>query len=148
MSSLKFSPIGHSTVAILLYHIWHPTQCGPYQLTTFATALRLLLLEKLPQYTIAYRSGVHRSTVWRWKRKWHKLNEHRQLTNDNRTCHHHIRNRRNSSLPTGSSLYSMPDRRLRLSSTTSKSTYSWSLRFPGVCRATPCTTYGRFWRTS
>src|SRR5215212_574671 len=42
-------------------------------------------LGKLPLSVIADRSGVHRSTIWRWKRKWHKLNEHRQLTNDNRT---------------------------------------------------------------
>jgi len=58
---------------------------NPYLPKARATALRLLLLEKLPQYVIADRSGVHRSTIWRWKRKWNKLNEHRQLTNDNRT---------------------------------------------------------------
>lgn len=57
---------------------------NPYIPKARATALRLLLLEKLPLYAVASRSGVHRSTIWRWKRKWNKLNEHRQLTNDNR----------------------------------------------------------------
>jgi hypothetical protein len=58
---------------------------NPYLPKARATAMRLLLLEELPLAVIADRSGVHRSTIWRWKRKWHKLNEHRQLTNDNRT---------------------------------------------------------------
>jgi transposase InsO family protein len=57
---------------------------NPYLPKARATALRLLLLEKLPLSVIADRSGVHRSTIWRWKRKWDKLNEYRQLTNDNR----------------------------------------------------------------
>jgi transposase InsO family protein len=58
---------------------------NPYLPRARATAMRLLLLEKLPLYTVADRCGVHRSTIWRWKRKWNKLNEDRQLTNDNRT---------------------------------------------------------------
>lgn len=49
-----------------------------------ATALKLLLLEKLPLQVVANRCGVHRSTIWRWKQKWDTLNEFRQLTNDNR----------------------------------------------------------------
>lgn len=57
---------------------------NPYLPKARATALRLLLLEKLPLSVIAGRSGVHRTTIWRWKRKWDKLNEFRQLTNDNR----------------------------------------------------------------
>ena len=57
---------------------------NPYLPKARATAVRLLLLEKLPLSVIADRSGVHRSTVWRWRRKWDKLNEYRQLTNDNR----------------------------------------------------------------
>jgi transposase InsO family protein len=57
---------------------------NPYLPKARATALRLLLLEQLPLSVIADRSGVHRSTIWRWKCKWDKLNEHRQLTNDNR----------------------------------------------------------------
>lgn len=57
---------------------------NPYLPKARATALRLLLLENLPLSVVADRSGVHRTTIWRWKRKWNKLNEHRQLTNDNR----------------------------------------------------------------
>lgn len=49
-----------------------------------ALALKLLYLEGLPLQVVANRCGVHRSTVWRWKRRWLKLNEHVQLTNFNR----------------------------------------------------------------
>lgn len=49
-----------------------------------AFALKLLVCEGLPIQIVANRCGVHRSTVWRWKQKWDKLNEHVQLTNDNR----------------------------------------------------------------
>lgn len=49
-----------------------------------ATAMQLLVRERLPLQTVANRCGVHRSTVWRWKRKWDTLNEHVQLQNDNR----------------------------------------------------------------
>ena len=49
-----------------------------------AIAMQLLIREQLPLLVVANKCGVHRSTVWRWKRKWNKLNEHVQLTNDNR----------------------------------------------------------------
>ena len=49
-----------------------------------AIALQLLVLKRLPLQVVANRCGVHRTTVWRWKRKWNKFNEHIQLTNDNR----------------------------------------------------------------
>ncbi|MEO6761112.1 MAG: DDE-type integrase/transposase/recombinase [Candidatus Saccharimonadales bacterium] len=49
-----------------------------------AIAMQLLVREQLPLQVVANRCGVHRSTIWRWKRKWDKLNEHVQLTNDNR----------------------------------------------------------------
>jgi transposase InsO family protein len=49
-----------------------------------ALGMKLLVLERLSVQTTANRCGVHRSTIWRWKRKWDKLNEHVQLTNDNR----------------------------------------------------------------
>lgn len=49
-----------------------------------AFALQLLIREQLPLQTVANRCGIHRSTMWRWKRKWLQLNEHVQLTNDNR----------------------------------------------------------------
>lgn len=49
-----------------------------------ALALKLLVLEQMPLQVVANRCGVHRSTIWRWKQKWDTLNEHVQLTNDNR----------------------------------------------------------------
>lgn len=49
-----------------------------------AIALKLLLVEQLPLLVVANRCGVHRSTVWRWLKKWRILNEHRQLDNPNR----------------------------------------------------------------
>lgn len=49
-----------------------------------ATAMRLLIQEQVPLFIVANRCGVHRSTIWRWKRKWDELNQNVQLTNDNR----------------------------------------------------------------
>lgn len=49
-----------------------------------ATALRLLVEQGLPLTVVARESGVHRTTLWRWKKQWDKLNSHVQLTNDNR----------------------------------------------------------------
>jgi transposase InsO family protein len=49
-----------------------------------ALALKLLIGEVLPTQVVANRCGVHRSTVWRWKRKWDEINKNVQLTNDNR----------------------------------------------------------------
>lgn len=48
-----------------------------------AIALQLLVKEKLPLIVVANKCGVHRSTIYRWKQKWDKLNENVQLTNDN-----------------------------------------------------------------
>ena len=49
-----------------------------------ATALRLLVEDELPVGVVARKCGIHRTTLWRWKQKWHALNKHIQLTNDNR----------------------------------------------------------------
>lgn len=49
-----------------------------------AAALRLLVEAGLPASTVALRTGVHRSTIWRWKRKWQILNKDWQLDNPNR----------------------------------------------------------------
>lgn len=38
----------------------------------------------MPLTIAARRSGVHRTTLWRWLRKWQDLNQNVQLTNDNR----------------------------------------------------------------
>jgi transposase InsO family protein len=49
-----------------------------------AIAMRLLIAEGLPSTIVADKCGVHRSTVWRWKQKWLKLNENVQFDNPNR----------------------------------------------------------------
>lgn len=49
-----------------------------------ATAMQLLIQEKLPSQVVANRCGVHRSTIWRWKRKWQAININVQLENYNR----------------------------------------------------------------
>lgn len=49
-----------------------------------ALAMKLFILEGLPLQVVANRCGVHRSTIWRWRQKWLKLNQHQQLTNVNR----------------------------------------------------------------
>lgn len=49
-----------------------------------AIALKLLIIERLPMSVVANKCGVHRSTIWRWKRKWNTINQNVQLTNDNR----------------------------------------------------------------
>jgi transposase InsO family protein len=46
--------------------------------------MQLLIHEGLPTQVVANKCGVNRSTIWRWKRRWSKLNQHVQLTNDNR----------------------------------------------------------------
>ena len=56
-----------------------------------AIAMQLLVREHLPLQTVANRCGVNRTTIWRWKRKWDKLNEHVQLTNDNRPHQSQVR---------------------------------------------------------
>lgn len=49
-----------------------------------AAAVRLLVEAGLPASTVALRTGVHRSTIWRWKQKWAALNEHVEFHNHNR----------------------------------------------------------------
>ena len=49
-----------------------------------AIAMRLLISDGLPPAVVANKCGVHRSTVWRWKKKWLKLNENVQFDNPNR----------------------------------------------------------------
>lgn len=49
-----------------------------------AIALQMLVCDMLPLQIVANRCGVHRSTIYRWRQKWDKLNEHVQLTNNNR----------------------------------------------------------------
>ena len=49
-----------------------------------ALAMQLLVREQLPLLVVARKCGVHRTTVWRWKKKWDKLNVNVQLINFNR----------------------------------------------------------------
>ena len=49
-----------------------------------AIAMQLLVRDQLPLQVVANRCGVHRSTVYRWKRKWDVLNQYVQMTNPNR----------------------------------------------------------------
>jgi transposase InsO family protein len=35
-----------------------------------AIALRLLIVDNLPALVVANRCGIHRTTLWRWKKKW------------------------------------------------------------------------------
>lgn len=49
-----------------------------------AIAMRLLIADGLPAQTVANKCGVHRSTIWRWKHKWLKLNKYVQFDNPNR----------------------------------------------------------------
>lgn len=47
-------------------------------------AMKLLMREALPVAIVANKCGVHRSTIWRWKQKWLKLNKNVQLSNASR----------------------------------------------------------------
>lgn len=49
-----------------------------------ADAVRLLVEQRLPVAVAARKSGIHRTTLWRWKRQWLALNQNIQFTNDNR----------------------------------------------------------------
>ena len=44
-------------------------------------AIKMLVIEKKPVGAVADRFGVHRSTIWRWYKKWKNINSHIQLTN-------------------------------------------------------------------
>jgi putative transposase len=50
-----------------------------------AEAVRLVVEHKLLLTLAARKSGIHRTTSWRWIRAWYAVNEHVQLTNDNRS---------------------------------------------------------------
>lgn len=49
-----------------------------------AVAMRLLVVDELPISVVAYKCGVHRTTIWRWKRKWDAINCNWQQDNPNR----------------------------------------------------------------
>lgn len=49
-----------------------------------ADAVRLVVVEQLPVAVAARKSGIHRTTLWRWHQRWLAVNQNVQLTNDNR----------------------------------------------------------------
>ena len=49
-----------------------------------ASTLKLLLFEGLTVESIAAKSGIHRTTLWRWHQKWLELNREVEFTNPNR----------------------------------------------------------------
>ena len=49
-----------------------------------ALAMKLLIEEGLPTQVVANKCGVSRTTIWRWKQKWYRLNENVQFYNPNR----------------------------------------------------------------
>ncbi len=49
-----------------------------------AIAMKLLIADGLPLATVANKCGVSRTTIWRWKQKWLKLNANVQFDNPNR----------------------------------------------------------------
>ena len=44
-------------------------------------AIKMLVVEKKPVGAVADRFGVHRSTIWRWYKKWKKINNHIEFIN-------------------------------------------------------------------
>jgi transposase InsO family protein len=49
-----------------------------------ASAMKLLICDQLPVNVVALRSGVHRSTIWRWLKKWRQQNSGVCFVNANR----------------------------------------------------------------
>ncbi len=49
-----------------------------------AIAMQLLVRDCIPLQIVANRCGVHRCTIYRWKRKWDVLNQNVQMDNPNR----------------------------------------------------------------
>ena len=49
-----------------------------------AIALKLLIQDELPLVVVARKCGIHRSTLYRWRKKWEVLNKNVQMDNPNR----------------------------------------------------------------
>ena len=49
-----------------------------------AEAMKLVLLEGLPLTVVARKCGVHRTTIYHWRKKWQEINQNLQLENYNR----------------------------------------------------------------
>ena len=57
---------------------------NPYLPKARALGLKLLINDGLPLSVVANKCGVHRTTIYRWKKRWLKLNENNQFDNPNR----------------------------------------------------------------
>lgn len=49
-----------------------------------ASAVRLVVEDKLPVAIAARKSGIHRTTLWRWYKQWLEINKDIEFTNPNR----------------------------------------------------------------
>lgn len=54
---------------------------NPHAASARGKAMRMLVLEHQPIQVVANRFGVHRSTIWRWYRKWKQQNRFVSLQN-------------------------------------------------------------------
>lgn len=52
--------------------------------STRGKAMRMLILDGMSVEVVANKYSVHRTTIWRWKKKWEEQNKHIQLANTNR----------------------------------------------------------------
>lgn len=57
---------------------------SPYAAKARGIAVKALIIEHKSNKEVSRQMGVHRVTLWRWKKKWEKQNRHIQFTNDNR----------------------------------------------------------------
>lgn len=57
---------------------------NPYLPRARAIALKLLLQDGLPSGVVARKCGIHRTTLYRWRRKWDELNMNMQRDNPRR----------------------------------------------------------------
>ena len=57
---------------------------NPYLPKARAIALKLLIQDELPLVVVARKCGIHRSTLYRWRKKWEVLNKNVQMDNPNR----------------------------------------------------------------
>lgn len=59
--------------------------CGsPYLAKARGKAMKAVVINRKPQSLVVKQTGVDRTTIWRWKKKWDQQNTHLRFTNDNR----------------------------------------------------------------
>jgi putative transposase len=62
---------------------------NPYLIKTREVALKKLLVDHWPLQKAANYSGVHRTTLWRWRKRWEELNCNVKTKNYNRPSRPH-----------------------------------------------------------